>query len=221
MRNKIAFLSFFIIAFFTGCAKQPEIYDYSNFLNSKPRSILVVMPTNESIEVKGPAAVLSQAIMPLSEAGYYVFPVALVNDTFKNNGVYEASDIANISISKLREIFGADAALYINIEKYGSSYAILNSSTTVQANARLIDLKTSQQIWEKRVIVSENSSSGNQGILGMLITAAVSQIANTVSDAGYNLSSYANAMLFATNCNDCILFGPYSPKYGQDKQLSK
>lgn len=145
MKSKlILFLNFIIVMILSGCAKQPD-YDYSSFLDSKPRSILVLMPTNESLDIKGPSAVLANSTMPLSEAGYYVFPVALVNDTFKHNGVYEANDIANISTSKLREIFGADAALYINIKQYGTSYAVLNSATTVSADAKLVDLRTGKK----------------------------------------------------------------------------
>jgi len=42
---------------------------------------------------------------------------------------------------------------------------------------------------------------------------------DTVSDAGYKLSASADAMLLAQNCNKCLLYGPYSPHYGQDRQL--
>lgn len=207
--------------FFVGCAKKPEIYDYSAFLESKPKSILVVMPTNESVDTKASAAMLANATMPLAEAGYYVFPVALVNDTFKFNGVYDANDIKNIPLNKLQEIFGADSVLYINITKYGTSYAILNSQTEVEADVKLVDLKTAKILWDKQVLARSDSSNSDQGLIGMLISAVVSQIADTLSDAGYDMSIIASNAVFATDCNDCILKGPHSPSYGQDLQLTK
>ena len=220
MKNSI-FITLILSFIFVGCAKKPEIYDYSAFLESKPKSILVVMPTNESIDIKASAAMLANATMPLAEAGYYVFPVALVNDTFKFNGVYEANDIKNISLNKLETIFGADSVLYINITKYGTNYAILNSQTVVEAEVKLVDLKTQRKIWDKKVSVSNNSNNGNGGLIEMLISAAIDQIANTLNDAAYDMSMVASNTVFSTNCNNCILKGPRSPSYGQDKQLTQ
>ena len=220
MKNSI-FITLILSFIFVGCAKKPEIYDYSAFLESKPKSILVVMPTNESVDIKASPAMLANATMPLAEAGYYVFPVALVNDTFKFNGVYDANDIKNIPLNKLQEIFGADSVLYINITKYGTSYAILNSQTVVEAEVKLVDLKTQRKIWDKKVLVSNNSNNGNSGLIEMLITAAIDQIVNTIADSGYDMSVIASNSVFATDCHDCILKGPRSPSYGQDKQLTQ
>lgn len=217
--KKTIFITLILSLFFIGCANKPNIYDYSAFLESKPKSILVVMPTNESIDIKASAAMLANATMPLAEAGYYVFPVALVNDTFKFNGVYEANDIKNISLNKLETIFGADSVLYINITKYGTNYAILNSQTVVESEVKLVDLKTQRKIWDKKVSVSNNSNNGNGGLIEMLISAAIDQIANTLNDAAYDMSMVASNTVFSTNCNNCILKGPRSPSYGQDKQL--
>ena len=129
MKNSLKFIAVALLAiFFTGCSvKEPEPYDYTAFLQKKPHSILVLMPTNDSTDVAGSAAVLANAVAPLSEAGYYVFPVALVNDTFKQNGITEPSEIAAVPLNKLDKIFHADSVLYINIKDYGTSYVIVSS----------------------------------------------------------------------------------------------
>ena len=113
MKNSLKFIAaIFLVVFFTGCSiKEPEPYDYSEFLQKRPHSILVLMPTNDSTEISGPAAVLANEVAPLSEAGYYVFPVALVNDTFKLNGITEPSEIAAVPLNKLDKIFHADSVL--------------------------------------------------------------------------------------------------------------
>ena len=83
---------------------------------------------------------MSQTTAPLAESGYYVFPVTLVDESFKQNGLTMPADIHAVPINKLREIFGADAALYINVKQYGTSYAVISSETRVTAEARLVDL---------------------------------------------------------------------------------
>lgn len=222
MKNKaqIAIFSVFVALFFNACAlNEPEIYDYSALQQAKPRSILVLMPRNETTEVDAGAAVLANAIYPLSEAGYYVFSPALVHETFKNNGIYEASEIQNVSAHKLRQIFGTDAVLYLNVVKYGTSYMLIKSTNVVAVNAKLVDLRSGATLWEGSAQVSDDSGGGGNNLVGMLISAVIKQIGDTVSDAGYKLSASADAILLGQNCNKCLLYGPYSPHYGQDRQL--
>lgn len=223
MKNSLKFIAVALLAiFFTGCSvKEPEPYDYTAFLQKKPHSILVLMPTNDSTDVAGSAAVLANAVAPLSEAGYYVFPVALVNDTFKQNGITEPNEIAAVPLNKLDKIFQADSVLYINIKEYGTSYAVISSSTKVVLEAKLIDIKSGAKLWEGTATAIEDSSSGQSSLLGMLVSAVITQVANTISDRSYDLAVRADAYLFSRNCHNCILYGPYSPHYGKDAQLHK
>jgi hypothetical protein len=85
---------------------------------------------------------------PLSEAGYYVMPVAMVAEAFKENGLTQPSDMHATSPEKLREIFGADAALYITMTKFGVSYAVVNSETMAQVQGKLVDPKTGATLWQ-------------------------------------------------------------------------
>ena len=221
MKNKIksALLGAFAVLFLGACAgSQPQIYDYSAFLQTKPRSIVIMMPASDSSEIKASAAVLANALYPLSEAGYYVFSPALVNETFKNNGIYDAAEIAQISKHKLKRIFGADAALYLNVADYGTSYMLLSSVTRVSVAATLVDLNTGAVLWQKSAAAA-NDSGGGGNLIGMLVSALVKQSADSVSDASFDLSAHADAILFSTDCKDCLLYGPYSPHYGRDRQL--
>ena len=223
MKNSLKFIAVTLLAlFFAGCSfKEPEPYDYSAFLQKKPRSILVLMPTNDSTEVAGSAAVLANSVAPLSEAGYYVFPVALVNDTFKQNGITEPGEIAAVPLNKLDKIFHADSVLYINIKDYGTSYVVVSSSTKVVLEAKLVDIKSGATLWQGEAEAAEDSGSGQNSLLGMLVSAVITQVANTISDRSYDLAVRADAYLFSSNCHNCILYGPYSPHYGKDAQLHK
>jgi len=87
-----------------GCAASSSNIDYTAFRESKPRSILVLPPLNNSPDVRATYSFLSTVTQPLAEDGYYVFPVVLVDQTFKENGLINAGEIHEVSLAKLREI---------------------------------------------------------------------------------------------------------------------
>ena len=202
----------------TGCA-QPTKVDYTAFNQSKPKSILVLLPQNSSPEVQASHGLLSQATFPLAEAGYYVFPVAVVEETFKQNGMTNAGDIQAVPLEKLRETFGNDAVLYLNITEYGTSYQVISSDTRVTADAKLVDARTGALLWSGSATASsaENNSSSN-GIIGALVSAVVNQIVDTMTDKSYAIAGVTSIRLLSAGKPNGILYGPRSPKYGKDAQ---
>ena len=119
-------------SFMFGCTTtQAPSYNYTEFRQSDPLSILVLPPINNTTEVVAPYSIMAQVIAPISESGFYTLPVALVEQTFRNNGLTVANDIHALPKEKLREIFGAYAALYLEIREYGTSYVIISSDTVV------------------------------------------------------------------------------------------
>ncbi|KAB0620080.1 DUF799 domain-containing protein [Castellaniella defragrans] len=195
-----------------GCAANRNQLDYSAFRESRPASILVLPPLNETVEVDASQGVLAQATLPLAESGYYVIPVAVMEETFRQNGLTAPAEIQELPAAKLREIFGADAALYMRVKKYGASYAVLSSSVAVAIEASLIDLRSGAVLWEGRKEVAESSGSGG-GLIGMLVNAVVSQIVNTLSDRSYVVAGAASQSLLFAGQPGGILYGPRSPKH--------
>ena len=200
-----------------GCATPPAPYDYSAFQQAKPATLLVLPPLNESPEVNATPGVWSHATQPLAEAGYYVLPVALVDETFKQNGVQTAAEAHEVSPSKLREVFGADAAVYIKVLRYGTSYQVINSETRVDVEARIVDLRTGQMLWAGKAFATsaEQSQQSAGGLVGLLITAALKQIIGTATDASYNYAGIAQTRLLSAPRFNGVLPGPRSPLYGQ------
>ncbi|WP_369812648.1 DUF799 domain-containing protein [Alkalimonas collagenimarina] len=201
----------------TGCVSMPSAHDYSAFRNADPHSILVLPPINNSVEVIAPYSLLSQVTGPIAESGYYVFPVTLVEQTFRNNGLTEATDIHAVPFERVHEIFGADTGLYMTIEKYGTSYVVLSSETVVAISATLVDLRSGNVLWQDKATASSAESRGNSGggLVGMLVEAAMNQIIETITDRGFDIAAISsNRLLFAESHNG-LLYGPRSPKYGQ------
>ncbi len=72
-------------ALMTGCAVNQAKYDYTAFKQSKPKSIVVLPPLNESPDIDATYSVLSQVTLPLAEAGYHVLPVTPAADSLLQN----------------------------------------------------------------------------------------------------------------------------------------
>ncbi|MCJ0976047.1 DUF799 domain-containing protein [Pseudomonas sp. PS1] len=201
----------------TGCATQQTPYDYSAFERNNPASILVLPPVNTSPDVKASYSVLSHVTAPLAEAGYYVLPVAVVDETFKQNGLMNADEMHMAPPAKLREIFGADAALYIEVSRYGSSYKVITSEVAVEASGKLVDLRSGDVLWEGSALAStaENQNNSGGGLVGMLISAAVNQVLNSLTDRSHEVAGIASSRLLSTQRYGGILSGPRSPLYKQ------
>lgn len=200
-----------------GCAATKP-YDYTAFRESRPRSILVLPPLNSTPDVRATYSMLSHMTSPLAEAGYYVFPVTLVDETFRENGLVQPTEMHAAPPAKLREIFGADAALYVNVTKYGASFQVLNSATVVSADAKLVDLKTGKTLWAKSATASssEGQNQAGGGLAGLLITAIVKQVLASTLDQSHQIASTASGRLLAVGTPQGILYGPRAPNFGKD-----
>lgn len=221
MKQLKAVAAFALASLLAGCANTQPPMDYSAFKASNPKSILVLPPINHTNEILATYGVLANVTVPLAEAGYYVFPVALVDQTFKNNGLTVANDIHAVPTKKLTEIFGADAVLYIEVEQYGTSYTVLASDTVVVVNARLADARSGQLLWEGKASAASSEQSGGNGggIVGMLVEAAVKQIMETAMDAGFDIAAIASNRLLSPAAHNGLLYGPRSPHHGKDKPV--
>lgn len=201
-----------------GCATQkPVQVDYTAFKESKPRSILVLPPLNETTDVKATYSVLSQVTYPLAEAGYYVFPVALVDETFKQNGLTLPAEMHTAPPEKLQSIFGADTALYMTVTRFGTTYTVLDSVTYVALKAKLVDLRSGAVLWQNSAAASSGAASnpggGLAGLIAMAVIAAAKQVANTVSDQSYDIAGLASNNLLSGGRFNGILYGPRARQY--------
>jgi hypothetical protein len=188
-------------------------YDYTNFRAHPPRSILVLPPLNESTAVEGTYGYLTTVSRPVAERGYYVFPVAVVDQFMKENGLPTASEMQQASLAKVAEITGADAVLFLDLKQYGAHFQVISSVVTVEVNAKLVDTRSGTLLWEGHGI-AQQSSGGSGSLLGDLIAAAITQALNKHTDRAHQVSRLANANLFFPEQTG-LPYGPYSPKYDQ------
>ncbi|MCX7238897.1 MAG: DUF799 domain-containing protein [Burkholderiales bacterium] len=210
-----AVTSIFLI---TGCATKAP-YDYSAYKESRPKSILVLPPLNNTPEVQASFSVLSYVTRPLAEAGYYVMPVTMVAEAFKENGMTQPAEMHSTSAEKLRQIFGADAVLYMTVKNYGTVFQVVNSASVVTAEAKLVDLRTGKQLWTGAATASSTEGENNQnagGLVGLLVAAVVKQIVASSTDQSHRIAAITTTRLLSAGQPRGILYGPRSPNYGKD-----
>ena len=204
-------------ALLAGACATPQPYDYTAFKEARPKSLLELPPLNNSPDVNASYSFLSHVTLPLAESGYYVLPVTLVDEMFRENGVTDPGQMHEVPAAKLKEIFGADAALYIKIGHYGTSYSVINSESRVSAEASLVDLASGGVLWQGSATASSaegRSSSG--GLVGMLVQAIVSQIVETITDRSHPVAGVTSMRLLSAGRPGGLLFGPRSPRFGTD-----
>jgi hypothetical protein len=203
-----------VVILISGCAVPQK--DYTNFRQHRPRSILVLPPLNESTAVEATYSYFSTVTMPLAEMGYYVFPVAVVDQFLKENGMPTAGEMHQVPVSKANEILGADAVLYVTLVQYGSKYQIINSQTSVMVKARMVDARTGLVIWEGTGGAQQNSG-GSGNLIADAIAALITQAVSSGTDAAHGICTAANVSLLATK-NRGVLYGPYHPKFMAEDQ---
>ncbi len=200
-----------------GCVTPPPPPDTTALRASRPASILVLPPLNRSPDVGAGPSVLAQTVRPLAEAGYYVVPVTLMAETFKHNGLTVPEDIHATSPERLREIFGADAGLYLSVTRYGSQYTIFDSAAVVTIEGRLIDLRNRQELWHGSATASNQQNNNSQGgLAGLLVSALIKQALNQTMNTSHPVAGIAAQRLLTPSPHSGLLSGPRSPLYGKD-----
>ncbi len=195
-----------------GCVARPKP-DYGAYRAHLPKSVLVLPPINQSVDVKATYSYLSTISQPLAESGYYVFPVAVVDAFMKENGLATADEMQAVPLSQIAKVFGADAVFYVTIEDYGQKYLVVSSNTVVKAHATLVDVASGATLWQGTEDVVQESGGGD--LIGMLVAAAVTQVINSTDDSARALLFSANGQMIF-NADSGLLLGPYSPGYEAD-----
>lgn len=197
-----------VMMMLTGCAnRQP--YDYTALLESKPRSILVLPPVNNTVEVEAPYVYLSTVTQPLAERGYYVFPVSVIDNMMKQNGLPTPAEMHAVPLDRIDEIIGADSVLYVTLEEWGQKYKVTTSAAVVKVNMKLVDVKTGNLLWDGSGYAEQSSGDGGGGLIGALIGAVVTQMLSEAIDHTPSLSRRVNISTIY-NATDGLLPGPYA-----------
>jgi hypothetical protein len=204
MRLLLAFGACLLMA---GCAA-PVKKDMSAFVAAAPRSILVVPTINKSLDVDAPNYVLAALPVPVAEKGFYVFPVNTTKYILEQEGYYEGEKIHQQPTPALAKLFGADAVLYVSINRWDAQYAVLTTVVTVDFDYRMV-AKDGTEIWHEQKKMQYQPQNNNSGSpMAMLVGAIVNAALARAAPNYMPLTRQANQEVFFLNPN-AIPNGPY------------
>ena len=190
-----------------GCAT-PAVRDNSAFIAASPRSILIVPVVNRSLEVEAGSYLLATLAVPLAEKGYYVFPVNTAKMVLEQEGFYESEQSHHQPPQSLAKLFGADAVLYVTINRWDAQYALLSTTVTVDFDYRIVS-KDGTELWKANKSMQYTPQTNSSGSpLAMLITAVVNAALTRAKPNYMPLARQANQQVFLAN-PEALPAGPY------------
>lgn len=210
-RSIMALAAMFVLS----ACQQTVPKDYSSFRNADPQSLLIVPVVNRSLEVTAPDYFLSTISVPLAERGYYVFPVHLVKRVMEEDGMSDADMVHAQDPSQLASLFGADAVLYVTIQKWESQYIFLTTTTTVALDYVIKDGATGSDLWTHKETVYYQPNNNQGSGLALLISAAIAAAVEKAKPNYIPLARQANAQALL-RVHQGLPAGPYAKTYKQD-----
>jgi len=208
MKSIKAMMALLAALLVTGCAAPVSKTDLSAFQAAKPRSILVVPAVNKSLDVDAPNYLLTTLSLPLAEKGFYVFPVHTAKTVLEQEGFYEGEVVHQQQPQALARLFGADAVLYVTINRWDAQYAVLATTVTVNFDYRMVS-KDGTELWSANKQMQYTPQNQNTGHpLANLIVAAVNAAVTRAAPNYMPLAHMANDQVFI-NGPTAIPDGPY------------
>ncbi len=187
----------------------PEMY------REHPTSILVLPPINKTTAADAKEFYATTVAEPLTNSGYYVFPMEIVYDILQQEGLFDTETMLGIPTSKFKEYFGADAVLYVTLLEWNTSYFLVSGSVTVKASCELKSTHTGNVIWFYDEAVEVNTSGESGGATGLagLLVKAISTAVKTATQSYIPIAREASEKIFKA-----IPFGKYHKDFGQDRK---
>jgi hypothetical protein len=185
----------------------PRMYD------EHPVSILVLPPINASTSALAKEYYTTTLAEPISQAGYYVFPLEVVNELLKSEGLYDTETMLKVPPQKFKEYFGADSVMYVKILKWDTSYYVIGGDITVSVDFLLKSTKTGETLWSYDGTIVLNTTGGNYasaGLAGIVIQIVETAVKTAMADY-QPLAKQANFQTVST-----MPHGKYNDLYLKD-----
>ena len=148
MKLIISMIAVVLLINFMGCASYITKQEFApHMYEEHPVSILVLPPINNSTAADAKDFYMTTVAEPLTNSGFYVFPMEIVSDILQQEGLYDTETMVDVPVKKFKEYFGADAVLYVTIEEWDTDYFITSGSVTVKAKCELKSTTTEETIW--------------------------------------------------------------------------
>ena len=185
----------------------PAMYD-----DRKPLSVLVIPAINNSTAAEATDYFNVTITEPLSNVGYYTMPVEIVKDIFLKEGIVDSTMIKGLPTTIFKKNFGADAVLFVTINKWDKQYIVLAGNVTVSMDYVMLSTETSEIIWQYSATQTIDTTAESSGfIIADLIATAIT----TATTDYVPIAKQANFQAFTA-----LPHGGYSDQHGLDGNQS-
>ena len=185
----------------------PAMYD-----DRKPLSVLVIPAINNSTAAEATDFFNVTITEPLSNVGYYTMPVEIVKDIFQKEGIVDSTMIKGLPTSIFKKNFGADAVLFVTINKWDKQYIVLAGSVSVSMDYVMLSTETSEVIWSYSATQTIDTTAEASGFIMLdILTTAIS----TATTDYVPIAKQVNYQAFAA-----LPHGGYSDLHGLDQEQS-
>ncbi len=185
----------------------PAMYD-----DRKPLSVLVIPAINKSTAAEATDFFNVTITEPLSNVGYYTMPVEIVKDIFLKEGIVDSTMIKGLPTSIFKKNFGADAVLFVTINKWDKQYIVLAGNVSVSMDYVMLSTETSEIIWSYSATQTIDTTAESSGfiMLDILSTAITTATTDYVP-----IAKQVNYQAFTA-----LPHGGYSDLHGLDQEQS-
>ncbi len=184
---------------------------YAQFYQENPVVMLIMPPINDSLNVDAKDYFYSTLAVPVAEAGFYVLPPYLTLEVLQRESAYDSELFIDKDLSKFKEVFGADVAVFTKIHTWEKS--MLDYSVSVKIEYIFKSTETNEVLYRKTATMVRDTSQSietDDDILSAVLSIVVSSVSTVLVD-------YVD---LAQNCNEYALSnlprGKYHKRYGQD-----
>lgn len=206
----------FLLINLVGCATYITKEEFApKMYVERPLSILVLPPMNNSTAADAKDYYMTTVAEPLTNSGYYVYPMEIVGDILQQEGLYDTETMLNVPLDKFKEYFGADAVMYVTIQEWDTKYFITSGSVDVKVKCELKSTTSGEDIWfydDKISVNTSGSSGGGGGWIGLLAQVVTTAIQTAATDY-VPVARDVNKNIFLA-----MPFGKYNPKFDKDQK---
>jgi len=184
-------------ALFSGCATQSRGIPACNYLQ-RPLRVAIVPGVNKTDQPEAKIVLDKAWEAALTQLGYQVLPADSVVTYAAASGI-SLDQVLKMDTAKLGHDLKVDAVLTTEVLRWANSYKVIAADSTVEGVGRLVEASTGATIWEHHWIFQQRSNNGgNNGIIGLLVDAAVTAAINSATDAPTRMAKQAVAFSSGT-----------------------
>jgi hypothetical protein len=150
---------------------------YRQMYRENPKSILIMMPVNKTVNVEAKEFFYTTLATALSDQGYYVMPPFMSQEILRREGANDSEVFLEAPLKTFGEVFGVDAVLFTIIHTWKKDAITDNVNTEVEYILK--STRTNEILFHRKgdlIYDTTVQPSSGGGLAGLVVSAIASKI---------------------------------------------